>query len=138
MATGTAGTQAREFPTQQTHYIRGTVNFDTTGISTGVKLGTRPAGSEILRTTVKIKTAFNAGTTNVLTVGENATNYNDYVASGDVDEAVTQSNVVLRGADLAAITADKDVYAKYTQTGTAATTGQAIIIVEYVCNNDMS
>lgn len=131
MATGTAGTQARSYGTHQLHYIGPvTVNFNTTGISTGLKVGTLPAGAEIHYAMVKIKTAFNAGTTNVLTVGTNSTSYNDIVAAGDADEAVTEGVMVLRGADLT-ISADTDVYAKFTESGTAATTGAAKVWVAY-------
>jgi len=137
MATGTQGTQAREFGTQQVHYIRATVNFDTVGIDTGVKIGTLPEGAEILYCMVKVKTVFNAASTNVLTVGQNASSWNDIVAAGDVNEASAEAYLVLTGADLT-ISADKDVYAKYTQSGTAAETGQAKIILAYVPDNDMS
>lgn len=131
MATGTAQTSARSYGTHQVHYLGPkTFNYSDAGISTGIKLGTLPAGAEILRATVKVKTAFNAATTNVLTVGQNASTYNDIVNAADVDEAVTEGTVSFRGMDLT-FTADKDVYVVYTQTGTAATAGQCKVYVEY-------
>lgn len=135
MATDTANTSARKLHTQQTHYLRKAIAFNTAGASAGVKVGTLPAGAEILQTTVKVKAAFNAGTTNVLTVGKNSTSYNDIVAAGDVDESSADAQVVFTGADLT-ISADSDVYVKFAETGDAATTGSAIIIIEYVPNND--
>jgi hypothetical protein len=45
------------------------VAYNATGIASGVSMGFQPAGAQILRTGVKIKTAFNAATSNVLTVG---------------------------------------------------------------------
>lgn len=135
MATNTAGGQARELPFQAVHYLRRTVNYNDGAISTGVKVGRLPAGASVLFTNVKIKTAFNAVTTNVLTVGQNSSSYNDMVNASDIDETATGSSMVVRGADLTLAT-EVDVYAKYTQTGTAATAGVAEIIVAYCANND--
>ena len=136
MATNTAGKVARQGYQQQVNYLRKTVNFNDTGISSGVGHPFYlPAGAQILFTTVNIVTAFNAGTTNVLTVGQNSSSYNDIVAAGDVNEAVAGSTMVLRGADLN-ITGDVQVFAKYTQTGGAATTGVANIVIAYAPNND--
>lgn len=131
MATGTAGTQARSYGTHQLHYISRTVNYSDAGISTGIKVGTLPLGAEIAFAIVKVKTAFNAATTNVLTVGQNSSTYNDIVNATDVDEAVTEGTISFRGMDLS-FAADKDVYAVYTQSGTAASAGQAKVIVAYM------
>jgi hypothetical protein len=95
-----------------------------------------PAGAQILFATVNIVTPFNAGTTNVLTVGQNSANWNDIVNASDVNEAVAGSTMVLRGADLV-ITTDVQVNYKYTQSGGAATAGQAVIVIAYTPNNDM-
>ncbi len=136
MATNTAGKTARQGYQQQVNYLRKTVNYNDTGISSGVGHPFYlPAGAQILFTTVNIVTAFNAGTTNVLTVGQNATSYNDIVNATDVNEGVTGSTMVLRGADLN-ITSDTQVFVKYTQTGGAATTGVANIVIAYAPNND--
>ncbi len=136
MTTNTAGSEARELSFQAVHYLKKRVNYNDTGISSGIKMpNALPAGAEILFTAVKIKTAFNAGTTNVLTVGQNSSSYNDIVAAGDVDESVTGNTQVGTGADLD-ITADTSVFIKYTQTGTAATAGVAEIIIAYAADND--
>lgn len=114
--------------------ITRTVAYNTVGIGTAdtVKLGTLPNGAEILECKVRVKTAFNAATTNVLTVGTASGSDADVVASGDVDETLTsEAQIVLRGADLS-ITADTPIYVKYTQTGTAATAGEAVIVLTYV------
>lgn len=110
------------------------VNFDTANIGStnGVLFATLPAGSVVLRTTAAVTTAFNAATTNVLVVGVLAD-----------DDALLTSAVSLAGATgvkvqngpAATLTtptaADVGVYAKYTQTGTAATAGRAVVYVEY-------
>ena len=137
MATNTQGRPARELATQQTNFLRKTVNFDDAGIDTGIPFRSwLPEGAQILRAVVTIQTVFNAATTNVLTVGTNSTSYNDIVASGDVDETVLGATTVLTGAKLNALSADKQVYVKYTQTGTAATTGKASIVIEYAPDID--
>jgi hypothetical protein len=137
MATNTDNRHvARQLPFQATNYLRKTVNFNDTGISTGEPFSFYlPAGAQILYATVNIITAFNAGTTNVLTVGQNSSSYNDIVASGDVAPGSTGSTMCLRGADLN-ITSDVQVNATYTQTGTAATAGQAVIVITYAPSND--
>jgi hypothetical protein len=126
---------ARDPYNQCLAYIGKTINFDTPGVSSGVLIGTIPSGAEIVYAMVKTKTAFNATTTNVLTVGQNSTSYNDIATAADVDEAAAEAVLILRGSDLS-FTADTGVYAKYTQSGTAATAGAARILVFYVNSNN--
>jgi hypothetical protein len=138
MATNTAGSVAREIHgLQAVHTFRKTVNFNDTGIGTAdtVPIGVIPAGAFIIDVKVKIVTAFNAGTTNVLTAGSNAGSDNNIVAAGDVDETATGTTSVSTGWGLA-FAADTTIYARYTQTGGAATTGQATFVISYVPNND--
>lgn len=142
MATGTAGTQAR-VPTGQYltyHYMR--VTYSDTGISSGVAMTGRilPTNAYIVGTDVNVVTSFNAQTTNVLTVGINGTTANNIVASGDVDETVAAltKSISPSGTALGRISADSQVYVKYTQTGTAATAGVADIIIKYIyVGNDL-
>jgi hypothetical protein len=137
MATGTAGVAAREHPLQMLHFLRKAVSYDTTGISSGVPFGAYlPMGAQIVMTIVKVTTAFNAVTTNVLTVGCNSSSYNDLVAAGDVDELTTGADVVWTGVELDLSAAAKLPYVKYTQTGTAATAGAAIVTIVYAPNTD--
>jgi len=78
-----------------------------------------------------------AGSTE-LTAGINAAAFNNLVAAADVDEttaALTQ-NVKPTGTALGPLSADVQVFALYTQTGTAASAGRAHVIVKYVPNND--
>lgn len=123
---------ARNDGSQNTHFIGKDVTFGTTGIATAdtVKVGRIPAGSRLMPARVWITTAFNAATTNVLTVGTNATADNNIIASGDVDETTIGATIVATGAALT-FTSDTDVYVRYTQTGTAATAGAATIIIPY-------
>lgn len=127
---------ARNDGSQNVHFIGKDVAYNTVGIGTAdtVKVGRIPAGSMICDARVRITTAFNAATTNVLTVGQNATANTDIVAAGELNEGATGMTVVLTGASLT-FANDTDIYVRYTQTGTAATTGAASIVITYIPPN---
>jgi hypothetical protein len=91
-----------------------------------------PEDAQILCAIVKITAAYNAGTTNVLTIGQNSTSYNDIAAAGDIDEATTGADIVWTGAALDLSSAPVLPYVKYAQTGTAATAGRSIITLLYI------
>lgn len=136
MATNTAGDQARQGYRQYAHTKRQQINYNDSGISTGIKMLTLPMGAFITSVQLEIVTAFNAVTTNVLTVGSNSSSYNNIIAAGDVDETATGNNDVTRGRGRSlAAAADLDVYYKYTQTGTAATAGVAELVITYEAQN---
>jgi hypothetical protein len=138
MTTGIPGSTARKNTTQQVGYLRFTVNFGDTGISAGVNKQWLPAGAIITDTSVMIATAFNAGTTNVLSVGLGASN-NTIVAAGAVAPGTVglTNAIVPSGNALGPLVADSQVNVTYTQTGAAATAGQAIVIIKYIPNNDL-
>lgn len=127
---------ARNDGSQNVHFIGKDIAYNTVGIGTAdtVKVGRIPAGSMLCNARVRITTAFNAATTNVLTVGQNASANTDIVAAGELNEGVTGMTVVLTGAALS-FANDTDIYVRYTQTGTAATTGAATIIITYIPPN---
>lgn len=127
---------ARQNATQEVHYIRANVAFNTVASGTQVSMGAAlPANSVVLYTSVGIQTVFNAATTNVLIVGT-AADPDALVAAGGADEtAVGVTNVV--PATLGGImssSVDTELFWTYTQSGTAATTGSATIVVAYVPN----
>lgn len=126
---------ARQLHTQQLHYIRKRVRFGDAGIGTGVYAGTVPAGTQLVGCHVRITTAFNAATTNVLTVGTTAGGA-DIITSA---EAVAGSTGFKSGTTGQAVTfaSDTDLWVTYTQTGTAATAGDGYIILTFAPNNDM-
>jgi hypothetical protein len=121
----------------QVHYIRADVAFNTPGIggTTGIVIGMVPAGARIVDVVVTIDTAFNAATTNVLTVGD----------SGNVQRLATNTETVpgTTGGKRAALStglgyrypSDTQVIVRYTQTGTAATAGAAHVMVAYTVAN---
>ncbi len=137
MATGTAGTTARQLSTQQVHYLRKTVNYNDTGIGTGVKMPNPvPAGAHILHANVRISTGFNSAGTNRLVVGTNSSTYNNIMTSTVAAASTTGGKQSVIGGALS-FTQDTDIYIKYTAaTGTAATAGVATVTVAYVPDND--
>lgn len=123
---------ARNDGSQNVHFIGRDITFGTVGIATAdtVKVGRIPAGSRLMPAQVYITAAFNAVTTNVLTVGQNATADTDIVAAGELNEGVTGCTIVATGCALT-FANDTDIYVRYTQTGTAATAGAATILIPY-------
>ena len=104
-------------------FYAGNVKFNTTGVTTGAELCKLPEKVIITRAVAVVKTAFNAGTTNVLTVGTND-DVNDILGTSDITEgtAGTYTKDTFTEASKG-----KAVKAKFTQTGDAATTGEADI-----------
>lgn len=139
MATGTAGTTARQSAEQQVHYLRFTVNWNDTGVATGNGKQTLPKGALLIGTDVNIVTAFNAATTNVLSIGTEASTYTNIVTTAQAIAGTTglKQNLAPTGLALVPLAADSQVFALYTQTGTAATAGVAVIVVKYIPNNDL-
>ena len=125
---------ARQLEVQATHYLRRDVAFNTNGIASGVLIGTVPAGSKIADISIYIDTAFNAGTTNVLQGGTTGTGTNLFTSTDAAPTATgykTPANAANQGRGLV-FAADTDLFVSFTQTGTAATTGAATIVVEFV------
>lgn len=139
MATGTAATTARQAAEQQVHYLRFTVNYNDTGIATGNGKQYLPRGAVIIGTDVVVTTAFNAATTNVLSIGTEASTYTNIVTTAQAiaGTAGLKANLAPTGLALGPLAADAQVFALYTQTGTAATAGVAVIVVKYIPNNDL-
>jgi ribulose-5-phosphate 4-epimerase/fuculose-1-phosphate aldolase len=65
-----------------------------------------------------------------LTIGLNGTTANNIVATVAATAGLVL-NLAPTGTALGKLTADTQVYVKFTQTGTAATTGNATFIIKY-------
>ncbi len=134
MATGTAGTAARDYNMQMIHYLRKSITYADDG--TTVTIGTIPAGSLVLKpiSGVAVTTVFNAGTTNVLDVGPSTDSGTDLWAT---DLALgTLGFVPLAEAVTNLVSVDTIVQAAVDLPGTAATPGAAEIIIAYIPDND--
>lgn len=133
MATGTPGSVARQYNTQQVHYLRKGLVFGDNGVARTV--GVIPAGSLILKpiSGAHITTAFNAGTTNTLNIGTSADDdlFGTALALGSANFVPLDESI---GGFLVA--ADTTVTATVVLSGTAASTGAAEVVIAYIPDND--
>lgn len=120
------------------HVLRRTITFsDIAGVKS---LGWVPPGATVLRGGVAVATVFNHGTNNRLNIGfREAPDKTD-----DTDEFATLLLLTTAGvivADEMATAADNtfpsggEIVVDLDVTGTAATTGSAVVWVEYIVNN---
>ena len=125
---------AQQYHQNQVHFLRKEVNYNDPGIASGVVIGRLPANAQITQALARVRTTFNAGTTNVLTVGTNASAYDNIFGAADIAEG-SAGNSAAPLANLQEALSEVDVFVKYAQTGTAATQGKAIIHIAYTVNN---
>lgn len=114
------------------------VTFAADGTETVI--GTLPANSQIVEIYVDVSTAFDAGTTNTLDLGDGTT-ADQYADALDVSSAgrLRATSDVSQIGNLVDIgTSDVALTATFNQTGTAATAGTAQVTVLYVPNNNLS
>lgn len=107
----------------------GKVTFETEGIDTGAVITKLPANIIITKAVAVVNTAFNAETTNVLTVGINDT-VDDLLGADDVTEGT--AGAYLKSLFIISKGEPVEVKAKFTSTGTAATAGEADIYLGVV------
>ena len=114
------------------------VVFEANGTTTDI--ATLPANSQIFQITVDVTTAFDAGSTNTLDLGDGSTadEYADALALGSLARVLATSDVSQIGNLIDIGTSDITVTATYNQTGTAATTGAATVTVLYLQNRNIS
>ena len=110
--------------------ITATIAYTDTG---AVTIGTLPAGAQIVDVNIDVTTAFNAATTNTVTVGK----------TGSAAAFVTATSVGTAGRASVATTGVYSAWANvgtsdvdyatvtYSQTGTAATAGAARVTIVY-------
>lgn len=133
MATDTAGTAARQYPTQQLHYLRKSISYTQNG--TTVTIGTIPGGSLLVKpiSGVSVNVAFDGDSSNVLDIGPSTdSGTNLWMTSGSLasiafvplDEGVTML-----------VTSDTIVKCLVTSTASAAA-GTAEVVICYIPDND--
>jgi hypothetical protein len=100
--------------------------------SSAVTIGSIPANAQIIDINIDVTTAFNAATTNTITVGKSGSAA-AFVASTSIGSAgrasVATTGVYSAWADAGSY--DVPVTATYSQTGTAATAGAARVTIVY-------
>ena len=134
MATGTAGSVARLYHTAQIHYLRKDITI--ADAATTVTVGVIPAGSIILEAIsgVYVSVVFNAGTNNRLDIGVSTDSGTNNFAT-----LLTLLGIGMIELDEVAATlkvaSDSTIQAYVDVTGTAATTGEASILIAYIPPN---
>ena len=134
MATNTAGSTAREYHSQQVHYLRRDITFaETTAVA--LTVGVIPAGSVIIKAMsgTNISTVFNHGTNNRLDIGPTT---NDDLYGVDVS-LLTANFLPLTETVSHYVSVDTTIIATPDLTGTAGTTGIGQIVIAYVPDNDL-
>jgi hypothetical protein len=129
----------RDLFIQALHYYRLTINFNDTGISAAQAFGALGQNWYIHSIDCHVTTAFNASTTNVVTLGTTKTSANEIFGASDLNEASATVQHLTGAAGLglgATSAADVTLWAKYAQTGTAATAGSVTCVIAYAPNND--
>jgi hypothetical protein len=145
----------RQFSSQQTHYLRINVTFNSVNgqpcvlvsNACSVKAGAVPYNALILRAYQEIVTSFNSGTTDTLAVGISKSGA-ELVAAQSVHGAAggpsaltlasSGSGIQVTGAGATQTGANGgfDIWVTFAQTGAAPSAGQAILVVEYIAPND--
>ena len=137
---------ARDYDQQQVAYYRLTLNYNDPRVGTAQRFGALPKGSYILSIDAYTTTAFNAGTTNPITIGVTLASSNEIVASGITNTSATTTHLttaaglgtgVTNNATYQNTYGDIPLYALYAPTGTAASAGSVTIVIAFVPNNDM-
>lgn len=121
---------ARKLQTQQVHQISRTINYNDTGITTGLQIGTLPAGAMLDKTSVLTSTAFNGTTSVTLSVGTTLTG-TDLINATDVRTAAARVDTVVPIAKAGPLAADTPIYASATFGGTTGSAGVTTVIVTY-------
>lgn len=124
---------ARKTQLQVVHSISKTINYSDAGITTGVQIGTIPAGSIVDETSVLTSTAWNGTVSVALSVGTTLTGTN-YINGTDVRTAAARVDTQTPIAVAGPLAADTPVYASVALGGTAGTAGVTTVIVYYVPN----
>jgi len=108
--------------------------------ATTTDIATLPANSQIFQITVDVTTAFDAGSTNTLDLGDGSTadEYADALALGSLARVLATSDVSQIGNLIDIGTSDVTVTATYNQTGGAATAGACTVTVLYLQNRNLS
>ena len=122
---------ARNNGEQQIAYLRKKTTFSD-GAAGVVQVGTLPAGAIVLRAGVVVTTAFNAASTNVLDIGTTADDDGFVVDAAMGTVGVIFGTTLATSNDVGPLAADTSVIATHAQTGTAATTGEGYVWVEYM------
>src|SRR5262245_39859447 len=129
MPTGTLGSTARDYPARESRIC---FNINFTNLSptgTTIKVGTVPAGASLLRCYTQTGTAFNASTTNNLSVG-NAASGAQLVAAAAIGAAGINSQTIV-AAQAGPLAVDTPIWITSTFAAASPTAGNANFVLEW-------
>lgn len=126
--------KGRQLALQVVHTLRKSISY-TAGATAVVTVGTLPAGAIVVGGGVLVTTAFNAGTNNNIDIGI-AADPDGFGSALAMTSAGLKAFDDLATSDDLLTTADTDVIATLGLTGTAASAGAAIVLVQFTVNND--
>lgn len=135
MATGTAGTAARQLHEQVVHFLRKSITYASPGTAKAATVGTIPAGALILKpmSGVLVTTAFNDSGTDLLDIG---TSDNDDLFMTDVSVAALGFTACDEAIGGYLVASDTVITATYTGQNSNASAGAAEIIIAYMPDTD--
>ena len=124
---------AREFHTQQIHYLRKTITYED-GDAYVATVGTIPAGATIVKAIsgVYVNVVTDFGTTNDVDIG--VVGNNDLYATSL--STATLGFVPLDEAVSPTVSVDTVITAETDFTGTAASQGEVEVVIAYIPDND--
>jgi hypothetical protein len=142
----------RQFPTQQTHYLRFTFNFNsctTVSNTCSIKIGALPYNAFLTVLNSQIITTFNPTTSATVAIGtasggaQIATGLNVFTAAATTlttNTAFAGAGELVTGAGATQTGGDGgfDVWATYTVGSGTATQGQVVFVLSYIAPNDGS
>ena len=129
MATGTLGTTARDYPSRGERIAFNLGFAGAFGAGTSIKVGTIPAGSVRARCATITGTAFNASTTNNISVGTAASGA-QIVAAAAIG-AVGNNAQTIVPAQMGPLVTDTPIWITGTFAAAAPTAGAAVFVLEW-------
>jgi len=134
----------RFFGVQAVHYYRFTLNYNDPRVATTAQIfGAMGQLTYIQYISCNVTTAFNAGTTNTMSIGTSLASANEIMTTAGVTLTATGATFLSSGASLpgagvaATTTSQVTLYVKLNLSGTAATAGSVTCIIAFAPNNDM-
>jgi hypothetical protein len=129
---------ARNSGEQQLHFMRYRITVGSVAaLSAGVKIGRLPARAFINSIALHVNTAFNSATTDTIQLGTTASGVDILAAGTSIHAAGYLAPATPAGLGIVVATAgEQDIYLKYSQTGGAATAGDATLVISFFPDND--
>lgn len=129
MATGTQGTNARKYHTDQVHYVSCPVVYTTLSYT----IGKLPAGALVIDAGIVVTTAFAGGTPQTLDMGTSADG-DGFATALAINSAGKKAADELATSDDLYIAADTDVTATLSA-GATPSAGAGYVFVAYIMAN---